>query len=795
MIPRLEHEPSASLSRQRRLTHLDAIVAIAAAAVVFAIYVRTMYPGIFSVGDATKFAFVGRILGTPHAPGYPLYVLVSHAFSYIPWGTLAHRMNGMSALFGAVAVGLAYACARALGAGPLGAFAGAASLGFGRSFWSRAIYAKTYTLNASLIALGLWLLLRWGRTRRGSHLYLAIAVFALSIGNHLIVISLVPALIVYALLVDRRQALSWRTIAFTVAAVALSLCQYLLIVVRTLQHAPYLEARATNLRELVDVVTVRRWSQEIGAYSGGALLNVRVPVVFGLVSHELTLAGIALALVGVAVLYRTRRREAVLCSLAALGVVLLTANMSSNEDEGFLLPAFLLLWLFAAAGVDFMVRRVLAWRRRGGPLAPAAGAAALVCASAMPLFLIVRNYAVNDHHDRTYEIRYFDALFDMLPPRAAIVDDRYTINMMLKYKLLGEDAAQGRTIKVILPDHRAVDAKLAEGFQVFAFGAGRQTLQAFGYEFVPVALKERSMATYLAAVPPGWTVALASTPAAAPFLRRDRRAWRRVGADGDALFGGRQSLAAALVGVSGANGAAQDQSPMAAGVSVPRGGEIGGSRVAAPVAIQAAADTATARVSINGREAARSDGGAVLAAVDRDGGATAYALDPRDGLRVPLDMTAMPLYRLTGATTCRDVGNIGWMDFSALTSDGSLSIHIDNYRPFMSRTIFYLAGSAPARPELSDVSGVGAPALSTQSFTTSSPRDRAALQRATAADGASLPPAFESAQVVSRVVFDVDDRGADAAARVRFGIVPAAIFGKATVDLNNPRRATICGRR
>jgi hypothetical protein len=754
-----------------------------------------MYPGIFGVGDATKFAFVGKVLGTPHAPGYPLYVMVSHVFSYLPWGTLAHRMNGMSALFGALAVGLAYGAARMIGLGPLAAFAGALSLGFGRSFWSRAIYAKTYTLNASIVALGLLLLFRWGRTRRRRDLYLAISVFALSVGNHLIVVSLVPALAAYAIVVDRRQALSWRTIGFTVAAVAASFCQYLLILVRTLQHAPYLEARATNLHELIAVITVRRWSQEIGAYTGASLFTVRVPIIAGLVANELTAAGLLLAAGGLVVLFRRRWREAMLCALAAAGVLSLTASMSSNEDQGFLLPAFLLLWLFAAAGLDAIVQVILAWRRRGGTLAPAASAAALACASAMPLLLVVDNYAINDHHERTYEIRYFDALFDLLPARAAIVDDRYPIDMMLRYKLLGEDAARGRNIQIVLPDHAAIDAKLAEGFQVFAFGEGRDALETLGYQFTPVTLKEASLSPYLAAVPDGWAVAFASTPAAAPFLRQGRGSWRRIGVDGDALFAGRQGLATALVGVGGRSKAAQSADALSASLSIPRNGVIGGSGVAAPASIAVNADAAVARLAVDGRELARSNGGAVIALLDRGGRATASVLDAHDGLRVPLDMTPLPLYRLSGASTCRDIGNAGWLDLSSLTTDGSLAIRIDNYRPFLSKSVFYVVGSEAGRARMTDVSGVGVPAITTRTFELSSPADRAALGKTASEDRAQLPAAFSNAAVVSRIEFDVNDNGAHSSARIEFGTRPSAIYGRATVDLDNPRRATVCGRR
>ena len=76
----------------------DFLIAILVGALPFAVYVATMYPGVSDIGDGTKFAFIGKVLGTPHAPGYPLYVVLSHLFSYVPWGTLAHRMNGFSAL-------------------------------------------------------------------------------------------------------------------------------------------------------------------------------------------------------------------------------------------------------------------------------------------------------------------------------------------------------------------------------------------------------------------------------------------------------------------------------------------------------------------------------------------------------------------------------------------------------------------------------------------------------------------------------------------------------------------------
>ncbi|MEO6222321.1 MAG: hypothetical protein ABIP90_03660, partial [Vicinamibacterales bacterium] len=53
---------------------IERALALAAAWLTFQVYLITIYPGLFGMGDAAKFSFVGKVLGTPHAPGYPMYV-------------------------------------------------------------------------------------------------------------------------------------------------------------------------------------------------------------------------------------------------------------------------------------------------------------------------------------------------------------------------------------------------------------------------------------------------------------------------------------------------------------------------------------------------------------------------------------------------------------------------------------------------------------------------------------------------------------------------------------------------
>jgi hypothetical protein len=458
----------------------DGRLAVTAGALVFGVYLATIYPGLTDIGDATKFAFVGRILGTPHPPGYPLYVMVSHVFSYVPIGNLAYRMNVLSALFGAVTVAVSYLVMRRVGVHRGPAMAAAIALGLGHAYWSRALYAKTYTLHTALVATGLLCLLRWSETRRMRDFYVAVAVFALSLGNHLTVIALIPALVLFPLVTDPRAILRVKTLSAVIAFVVAGLCQYLFILIRTRQGGPiYLEARARTLPELWSVMTASRFLHEVGAYALDALLSERVPLIAGLVLTELGVFGLCLLGVGLAVLAVRRPRHALLLGLGGLAVVALTTNMSSEEDQGFLLAAFVLFWATIAVGLQAVVDAV---RRIG-----ARGASALLLGLmvALPGIQVTANYRLNDHHTETFETEYFDALFAGLGPKVAFVQDEYRINMMLTYKLQGDQAAGSRDIRLISRNENEVNQFRRDGFTVVAFRAGRDALAQSGFNFAP----------------------------------------------------------------------------------------------------------------------------------------------------------------------------------------------------------------------------------------------------------------------------------------------------------------------
>jgi hypothetical protein len=145
-----------SLAFERDLL-VGAVLVLAA----FALYAATLLPGIGS-RDTAEFQRVVPTLGLAHPTGYPLYTILGWLWVQLPLGgTPAWRLNLFSAAAAALAVGVIYLVARAIGQRRSIAAAVALALAASRAFWSQATLAEVYGLAALLQALLLLALLRW----------------------------------------------------------------------------------------------------------------------------------------------------------------------------------------------------------------------------------------------------------------------------------------------------------------------------------------------------------------------------------------------------------------------------------------------------------------------------------------------------------------------------------------------------------------------------------------------------------------------------------------------------------
>ena len=469
------------------------------AVVTATVYLATLQPDFGGPEDTPKFQFLGYVLGTGHPPGYPLYVMLSHLFvRTLRVGTIAYRANLFSAMMAVLSCVAVFTVARVLGGSRWASVCAAVALATGPSFWRSAVFAEVYSLAAAVVGVSLALLLTWGVRGTPVLLLAAIATTAAGFGNHLTIVGVIPAYVVYVLWREHR-VLTPRFVAAAALLVALGVAQYGFVIVRTRQQASYLESRASTVSELVDVVLARRFADQRFAYSPKTLLTVHLPVVAETIGKDLNAVGLVMFGAGAfASIVAFWSVPAVLIG-AGTGILAMVVNLG-GDVKGFITPLMILVWPFAALGCDVLGRLVaIASGRRAVGLV-----AAVVAASLMPAVNISANYKSADQSGQTDSAEFFRALHQQLPDGAAVVAEDYFYDMALRYYRLTGEAPGNRRLQSVTFDAGMVRAVAGDGPRpVFAFAGAATYLAAEGLRFVPVPIEGWSLSDWLARLPSG----------------------------------------------------------------------------------------------------------------------------------------------------------------------------------------------------------------------------------------------------------------------------------------------------
>jgi hypothetical protein len=196
-------------------------LATLATGLVLAIYVLTIAPTT-QFWDTSEYIASARVLGIPHPPGNPLFVLLANV-----WGRLlaflehyALRINLFAAVTSALASGFLFLVAERwlqsviphARARAAAAFAGILVGATTFTVWNQSVVnEKVYTVSLLSIALILWLGVHWADAERGwprDRLLLLIGyLLVLTSTNHMMGVLGAAAVAVYVLVTDWREAL------------------------------------------------------------------------------------------------------------------------------------------------------------------------------------------------------------------------------------------------------------------------------------------------------------------------------------------------------------------------------------------------------------------------------------------------------------------------------------------------------------------------------------------------------------------------------------------------------------
>lgn len=322
------------------------------------VYAGTLLPGPGYSPDTAEMQFSGRLLCVTHPTGYPTYLLLSHAFSrLVPVGSIAWRANLFSALCGVLACLVVRRLLRRLGARDAVATATAMALGLTPTFWRLSVVAEVYTLHALFLALVLDGMLRWRETGKPLALVAACGVYAFSFGNHLTIVTLLPALAFLVLATRPRVLLDWRVVSPVLALVALGALQYVYPIVRSLDPGtPYLAESVTSLSGLWDYATGASFRGAMFALTPAQLVHERLPLFARQLWADcaVLLPAAALGTLG----FKDRVAGAFL-ALALVGHLAFSLNYAIADIDVYFVPAYLVIAVAAGVGLE----RLFSWPR------------------------------------------------------------------------------------------------------------------------------------------------------------------------------------------------------------------------------------------------------------------------------------------------------------------------------------------------------------------------------------------------------------------------------------------------
>src|SRR5688572_4339645 len=490
----------------------DLYWAIAIALLTGTLFLVTLRPDVGGTEDSPKFQFLGHVLGTAHTPGYPFYTIATYLFTRVPLGTLAYRVNLFSAVCGVASCVLIFLIARRVGVSRSMAAVASLAAATGFPVWSNAITAEVYTLSALMSAWTVYLLMAWSAASakastsaeasadksapKHSHvlLYAACAVFAAGFGNHLTIVGLLPAALLYGIARDR-GVLQPRVIGIAAIIGALGVAQYGFIALRTIQGAPYLEARATTLRGIYDVIIARDVSWARFYQAADKVVGIEVPMLLeGLGVHMGTVT-VILVVIAIGIAVWRRNYEALLVAGGAAGTLGMIANLW-GDVVGFITPGVVLLWALAAYGLECLVEGAASAFAKASARQAAVNSVAAV-ALALPIWNLFAIYPAIEPLRRPGDGPALRAMYGRLPPNSAVVAHNYFIARIFNYLDFSNEYDPDPSPKFLSNDVNQVKAAAAEGRQVYALEEAVPWLTAQGLQFEPTGLSRQSFETWI----------------------------------------------------------------------------------------------------------------------------------------------------------------------------------------------------------------------------------------------------------------------------------------------------------
>jgi hypothetical protein len=397
----------------------------------FVIYALTLAPSItwrnngVDSGDLATAVAVG---GVPHPPGYPTYLVLGEFFKLLPLGDVAYRLNLLSAasaaLTSAIMALVIYQTLAALAGGQkldptaswlsaVCAISASLTLAFSGLFWSQAVIAEVYALNALFAAGLLYGALQIKPSNQNWLIPVLFGLVGLSLGNHLSILLIVP-LIIWLLKIEWR----WRLVVTTCLAFGLGLSIYLIIPIRAAALPPVNWGGATNWPNFWWLVSAEAYHSLLLALSW-QFVPTRLAVLMGLLAGVFIWWGLPVSLLGFQRLLRLNHSLGFASLLTLVLFSIYAIGYNTTDSYIYLLPALLMLSLWLGWGL-FDVGHTLRQFLGDKPYADTLIAGGLIC---LPLLSLWLNFSAQNMSRDGEAYAYAQQSLQIVAADAVIITD------------------------------------------------------------------------------------------------------------------------------------------------------------------------------------------------------------------------------------------------------------------------------------------------------------------------------------------------------------------------------------
>jgi tetratricopeptide (TPR) repeat protein len=466
------------------------IISSAIFIVTFFIYVLTMCPTIYW-DDSAAFCAANSVLGIPHPPSFPIYVILGRIFTLLPIESYAFRSNLMSAFWGSASLVLlffliikiisyvsnkdsqlkmlekdSHLSILKIALLPLSAISGVLTFGLTTAFWLQAVRAEVYTLNIFFTMLLLTLVVSWSTKARcqqkDSFRILAVLcfIYGLSWANHsLLVAALFPAFFLFVLLTDHKSILHRKKTPLLIFLFFCGISVYLFLLIRSRAGAVINWSNPGNWGNFFSSIT-RSHTLSSAVRQISAPYENRLWFCLSFIVQQYSLPFFGWGVLGAVKSMKSFGKMTFLL-FGVFGFNILTATWAADftlinlDIQAYLLPALAIfaIWISFAFYYTTLFLRQIALNK-GTLLKTAALGLCLAIMITLPIYQLVRNYADCDKSKAVWLKEFAQDILDSMKGGSIIIStDDYTLSPFWYLKYVEKVRTDIRILPIVMLDN------------------------------------------------------------------------------------------------------------------------------------------------------------------------------------------------------------------------------------------------------------------------------------------------------------------------------------------------------